>query len=356
MYYAVIMAGGSGTRLWPLSRRDYPKQALKLFGDKTMFQYTVERISSVFTFEQILVVTIPKHATILQKQCPKIPIENYILEPEGRGTAPAIGLASIHLMQRDPEACMVILTADHYIKNVTLFCEALKTAEVIAQDGKLVTLGIQPSHPSTGFGYIKQGTKMGEVNDLSFYSVDQFVEKPNLADAQQMLSSGKYSWNSGMFVWKASQILGEFEQQMPEFFAQLLKVKNVLSTPEYTAFLNTIWPSVAKNTIDYGIMEKAKNTIVIPIDIGWTDIGSWGALFDLLPADQDHNNFIGPHLSKDTKNTLSFGNKRLIATLGIQDLVIIDTDDIVMVCSREREQDVKILVDLLINENQTQYI
>jgi mannose-1-phosphate guanylyltransferase len=356
MYYAVIMAGGSGTRLWPLSRQDHPKQALKLVGDKTMFQYAVERISPIFPFERILVVTTPKHAEILQKQYPEIPFENYILEPEGRGTASAIGLVSIHLLQRDPDACMVILTADHYITKVEHFCNILEAAETIACNGNLVTLGIQPSSPSTGFGYIQQGEKVCELNCLSVYKVNQFIEKPNLEKAHQMFISGQFSWNSGMFVWKASQILVEFERQMPDFYSQLMQVNNALLTPEYTTVLNNIWPLIAKNTIDYGIMEGAKNTVVIPVDIGWTDIGSWGSLIDLLPADQDHNNFLGSHISIDTKNTLSFATKRLIATMGVEDLVIIDTDDVVMVCSKEREQDVKALVELLKKDNQSQFI
>ncbi|MBA4383498.1 MAG: mannose-1-phosphate guanyltransferase [Anaerolinea sp.] len=356
MYYAVIMAGGSGTRLWPLSRRAYPKQALKLVGDKTMFQYAVERITPVFPYQRILVVTIPQHAKILQEQYPEIPAENFILEPEGRGTASAIGLVSIHLLQRDPDACMVILTADHYITKVTHFCNILEVAENIAREGKLVTLGIQPSSPSTGFGYIQQDEIINKLNGFSVYKVKQFIEKPDLVKAQQMLKSGNFSWNSGMFVWKASQIITEFEHQMPKLFAQLMQVKNALLTSEYSIVLNTIWPLITKNTIDYGIMEGAKNTVVIPVDIGWTDIGSWGSLIDLLPADQDHNIFLGSHISIDTKNTLSFGNKRLIATMGVENLVIIDTEDVVMICSKECEQDVKALVEHLKKEDLSQYI
>ena len=356
MYYAVIMAGGSGTRLWPLSRQNNPKQALKLIGDKTMFQYAVERINSIFPYERILVVTIPQHAEILQEQYPEIPTENFILEPEGRGTASAIGLVSIHLLQRDPNACMVILTADHFITKVNHFCDVLEIAEKVACNGKLVTLGIQPSTPSTGFGYIQQGQKFNDLNGLSIYEIEQFFEKPDLNKAQYMLKSGGFSWNSGMFVWKASIILREFERQMPGFYAQLMQVKMALGTSKYKMVLNHIWPLIEKNTIDYGIMEKAENAVVIPVDIGWTDIGSWGSLDKLLPADQDRNIFIGSHVSIDTKNTLALGSKRLIATMGVEDLVIIDTDDVVMVCSREREQDVKALVELLKKENQLQYI
>ncbi|MHC1783515.1 MAG: mannose-1-phosphate guanylyltransferase [Anaerolineaceae bacterium] len=356
MYYAVIMAGGSGTRLWPLSRRDFPKQALELVGDRTMFQYAVDRISSIFPPERILAVTIPKHAEILQKQTPEIPVENFILEPEGRGTASAIGLVAIHLLQRDPEACMAILTADHYITKVTQFCDVLKVAEIIARDGKLVTLGIQPNSASIGFGYIQQGEKICKSSNLPVYSVKKFIEKPNLAMAQEMMQSGIFSWNSGMFIWQVSQILSEFERQMPQFFIQLLQVKNALSTPEYNTVLNNIWPQITKNTIDYGIMEGAEHIVVIPVEIGWTDIGSWGSLIDLLPADEDQNIFLGSHISIDTKNTLTFGEKRFIATLGIENLVIIDTEDVVMVCSREREQDVKALVELFKKDCLTDFI
>ena len=189
MYYAVIMAGGSGTRLWPLSRHNYPKQALKLVGEKTMFQYAVERIQSIFPPNRIMVVTLAMHAAILMKQVPELSKENFILEPVGRGTAPAIGLAAISIMEQDPEACMVILTADHFIKETKRFCEVLVAAEKVAE-GRLVTLGIRPSSPSTGFGYIHQGLLAGEENEFPFYAVERFIEKPDLATAGKMVESG----------------------------------------------------------------------------------------------------------------------------------------------------------------------
>jgi len=356
MFYAVIMAGGSGTRLWPLSRRHYPKQALKLIGDKTMFQYAVERISSIFPPERIFVVTVSEHASVLQEQVPEIPTKNFILEPEGRGTSSAIGLAAIHLMGYDPDAYMTILTADHFILETERFCQVLLAAEIIACKGNLVTLGIQPSSPSTGFGYIQLGTNIGEVNEYPYFSVERFIEKPDLATAQQMVESGKYSWNSGMFIWQASNILQEFERQMPDLYSQLMQVKAVLESPEYKLVIERIWPGIVKNTIDYAIMEGAKRVVVIPVEIGWTDIGSWGSLFNLLPTDTENNTFIGPHISIDTTNTHAFGGKRLVATMGVQDLVIIDTDDVVMICSREREQDVKALVELLKKSEKSQYI
>jgi mannose-1-phosphate guanylyltransferase len=356
MYCAVVMAGGSGTRLWPLSRQKYPKQALKLVGDRTMFQYAVERITPLFSWERILVVTRAEHAPILMEQTPDLPADNFILEPEGRGTAPAIGLAAIHLQQRDPEATMAILTADHYITETGRFCQALRAAEEISSDGSLVTLGIRPSSASTGFGYIQQGSSLGEKNGFKFYAVQRFTEKPDPKSADLMVKSGNYSWNSGMFIWRVERILEEFERQMPDFYARLLNVKCALTTPDYASELNRIWPGIAKQTIDYGVMEAAHQVIVIPVEIGWADIGSWGSLLELLPADEEKNVLIGNHLEIDTKGTLVFGSKRLVATMGINDLIIVDTEDAVMVCSREREQDVKAIVDRLKDRRQLELI
>jgi mannose-1-phosphate guanylyltransferase len=356
MYYAVIMAGGSGTRLWPLSRQKYPKQALKLVGDKTMFQYAVERIAPLFPWERILVVTRAEHAPILMGQTPDLPADNFILEPEGRGTAPAIGLAAIHLQQRDPEAIMAILTADHYITETERFCRVLTAAEQIAIDGSLVTLGIQPSSASTGFGYIHQGSALGEKNGFCFFAVRRFAEKPDPTTAQQMVASGEYSWNSGMFIWQAARILSEFERQMPDFYLKLQSITAMLGSPEYPAMLEKTWPTVAKQTIDYGIMEDARQVVVIPIEIDWTDIGSWGSLLELLPTDEEENVLIGNHLEIDTKGTLVFGGKRLVATLGINDLIIIDTEDAVMICAKDREQDVKAIVNKLKDTKQMELI
>ena len=226
MYFAVIMAGGSGTRLWPLSRRHFPKQALRFVGDRTMFQYAVERILPVFPPERIFVVTVAEHASILMKQMPSLPTENFILEPEGRGTASAIGLAAIHLANHDPEACMAILTADHFITQSARLCQVLSAAEKVAANGSLVTLGIQPTSPSTGFGYIHHGSIISKVNDFPVFEVERFTEKPGIAAARQMIESGEYSWNSGMFVWQVKRILQEFERQMPDFYSQLMEVKS----------------------------------------------------------------------------------------------------------------------------------
>ena len=347
MYYAVIMAGGSGTRLWPLSRRHFPKQALRFIGERTMFQYAVERILPVFPPERIFIVTLAEYASILKKQMPCLPPGNFILEPEGRGTASAIGLAAIHLAKRDPEACMAILTADHFITQSERLCQVLSASETVAANGSLVTLGIQPKSPSIGFGYIHHGPLIGNVNSFPVFEVERFIEKPDLAAAKQMVESGDYSWNSGMFIWQANRILQEFESQMPDFYSQLMEIDTALDSPEYSSVLGRIWPRIVKTTIDYGIMEGAHKVVVIPVDLGWTDIGSWGSLFGILSSDTDNNVFIGQHLNIDSKGTLVYGGKRLVAVMGVKDLVIVDTDDVLMVCSRDREQDVKSLVELL---------
>jgi mannose-1-phosphate guanylyltransferase len=356
MYYAVIMAGGTGTRLWPLSRKNYPKQALTLAGDKSMFQHAVDRVRPVFPLERILVVTRREHASLLMEQVPELPPENFILEPEGRGTAPAIGLATIHLQQRDPDAIMAILTADHFISDTERFCKVLVTAENFAADDSIVTLGIRPASASTGFGYIEHGFEMGERDGFQILMVKCFTEKPSPSEAEKMVSSGRYSWNSGMFIFRAGRMLEEFGRQMPEFYSRLLEIQNSLSTSDYQTTLDWHWPRIAKQTIDYGIMERAGRVIVIPVEIGWTDVGSWGSLFDFLPADASGNVLVGDHLDIETQRTLVFGKKRLVATLGVKDLIIVDTEDALLVCSREHDQQVKRIVERLEDLKQGQLI
>jgi len=341
------MAGGTGTRLWPLSRRKFPKQALKLVGEQTLIQHAVDRIIPIFPPEQILIITREEHVEPLSAQVPELPSENFIVEPEGRGTGPAIGLAAIHLQQRDPDAIMAVLTADHFITNKKRFQQALTAAEKVAHDGYLVTLGIKPSFPSTGYGYIQQGEHLLISGGFPVYQAERFTEKPETEIAQQMFDSGAFSWNSGMFIWQVSRILEEFKRQMPEFYSQLLTVQAALGHFDYELTLNQLWPAVKKETIDYGVMEDAKDVAVIPVDIGWSDVGSWSSLLEVLPPDEDRNTVIGRHIGIDTSDTLIVGGKRLIATIGLEKLVIIDTEDALLVCTREREQDVRALVKLL---------
>lgn len=347
MDYALIIAGGSGTRLWPLSRRNRSKQSLKLVGERTMFQHAIDRLGPLFQPDRIFVVTRQDQSALLSSQVPDLPSTNFINEPVGRGTAPAIGLAAIHLRRRDPQATMAILTADHFITNREQFCQVLEAAFQTARDGHLVTLGIKPAFPSTGFGYIHHGDSLGMVNGFPVYRVERFTEKPELELARQMVVRGTYSWNSGMFIWRVDRILDEFRLQMPAFFTQLMEVETSLGTPEYKEVLSRVWSQVAEQTIDYGVMEHAADVTVIPVDIGWTDVGSWASLGELLAPDQDGNIFTGPHVAIDTHNTLVFVEKKLVATIGVQEMVIVDTPDILLVCAKGREQEVRQIVEQL---------
>jgi mannose-1-phosphate guanylyltransferase len=357
-FYALIMAGGVGTRLWPLSRRNRPKQSLRLVGERTMFEHAIDRIAPIFQPEEIFVVAGAEHVGALWAQAPELPPENLIVEPEGRGTAPAIGLGAIHLRKQDADAVMAVLTADHFISDVPRFRQALTAAAEAAEEGHLVTLGIKPSSPSTGYGYIKQGKSLGKVDGFEVFRAERFTEKPSAETAIHMMESGEYSWNSGMFIWRVDRILDEFERQMGEFYAQLAEVEATLGTPGYKPTLGRVWPQVAKQTIDYGIMEGATDVAVIPVDIGWSDVGSWASLLDLLPADADGNTIVGPHVGIDTRNTLVFNKngQRLVATIGVEDLIIVDTEDALLVCPKEREQDVREMVRMLEREERGEYL
>lgn len=347
MQYALIMAGGAGTRLWPLSREKNPKQALTLVGERTMFQHAVERLAPLFEPNNILVVAPREHVEALHQQALAIPYDNFIIEPEGRGTASAIGLAAVHLQKRDPDAVMAVLTADHYIEKKADFRSALAAAAQVAQDGYLVTLGIQPTFAATGYGYIQQANEIGVVNGLTVHAVQRFIEKPDHENAERMLKSGQFSWNSGMFIWQVSRIMAEFERQMPALFDVLVNIQGTIGTEDYDEIMRAKWPAIKKETIDYGIMEGAQRVAVIPVDLGWVDIGSWSSLFGLLPEDADGNIKVGEALTLDTQRTLVFGGKRLIATIGLEDLIIVDTEDALMVCKRGQEQQVKEIVNQL---------
>jgi mannose-1-phosphate guanylyltransferase len=347
MYHAVIMAGGVGSRLWPVSRRAHPKQLLKLAGDDTMFEHSVYRMAPLLDPEQIYVVARADLIGALSAQVPSLPRENYIVEPEGRGTGPAIALAAVHLLKSDPHAVMAVVTADHYISDTAAFREALSAAQALAQDGHLVTLGIKPSFPSTGFGYIKKGSQCASVGRILAYEVTAFTEKPDAETAETMVNSGNYVWNGGMFIWRADRILKEFERQMPTFYAQLMEIAGAVGAPDYEAVLARVWPVVEPETIDYGIMEGAVDVVVLPVEIGWSDVGSWASVFDVRPADEDGNILLGRCETVDTTNTLVYGGKRVIATIGVDDLIVVDTPDAVLICRRGHEQDVKAIVNRL---------
>jgi mannose-1-phosphate guanylyltransferase len=356
MLYAVIMAGGSGTRLWPLSRRGAPKQALKLIGDRTMFQHAVDRLAPLFPPERIFVVTSPAMADVLRPQTPDVPADNFILEPSGRDSAPAAALGAVHLLHLDRDAIMAMLTADHYIGDTAGFRASLSAAATVAADGTIVTLGIRPTFPSSGFGYIQLGDSQTIVEGFPVYASAGFVEKPDPALAQRFLESGRYVWNSGMFVWRADRLIEEFAIQLPDSYGALRRIAAALGAADARRVLEAEWSQMQKISIDYGIMEHAERISVIPVEFGWSDIGSWASLLDVLPADGEGNVVVGDAVLVDTRNCLVRSGGRLIATIGLDDLVIVDTPDVVLVCPRDRAQDVREIVNRLAAQGKPHYL
>ena len=358
--YAVIMAGGGGTRLWPVSRKDRPKQLLPLLDDETLFQSTVGRLKGMFAMEHILVVTVEQQAHEMQKQVPEIPADNFLLEPAPRGTASVVGLTAAVLTKRDPEATMAILPADHYIRNTDLFRYLLDAAFDVARDDYLVTLGITPSYASTAYGYIQQGEPLDGNYKYPAYRVAQFNEKPDEKSAHEFLRKGDHSWNSGMFVWKADVILSEIRGQMPELSSALERTSAAWGTSEQGRMLESCWNTLKIETIDYGVMEHARRVAVLPAGgLGWNDVGSWDTLFDVLASDANGNVSTMPqHLSFDTHNTLVYGKngERLIVTIGMDDTVIVDTGDVLLVCKADQAQKVRDVVEHLKEQKQEKYL
>ena len=354
--YAVIMAGGSGTRLWPCSRRGRPKQLLNLLSDRTMLREAYERVAPLVADERVFVVTNRVYADVVREQIPELPAGNVIGEPEGHGTAPCIGLAAIYLKRLDPQGVMAVLTADHYIEREEGLRRALQAAAQVAEEGHLVTLGIVPTGPATGYGYIRRGELLARIGEFEVYRAEQFTEKPSLAMAREFLRIGRYYWNSGMFVWKVSTILGEIERHMPRFYGQLMEIEAALGTEREREVLEQVWAGVEDEMIDYGVMERAEDVVVIPVDIGWSDMGDWATLYKLLPADERGNVVIGEHVGLDTAGSLIYGTKRLIATIGLRNMIVVETEDAVLVCPKERAQDVKKLVEMLKGIGKDKYL
>lgn len=356
--YAVIMAGGGGTRLWPVSRQNTPKQLLPFLGEQTLFQGTVRRLDGLMAPENIFVVTVPEQARVMQAQCPEIPAQNYLLEPAPRGTASVVGLAAAVLQQRDPEAVMAVLPADHFIRNRDLFHYLLRAAVEVARADYLVTLGITPTHPSTAYGYIQQGKPLPGAFHYPAYAVQRFKEKPDEESAAVMLRTGDHSWNSGMFIWKASLILQEIQNQMPDLAASLDRIVADPAAREQT--LQALWPDLRVETIDYGVMEKACRVAVLPAGgLGWSDVGAWDSLYEVLLPDMNGNvGLNAQRLDLDSHNTLvySAGSERLVVTIGMDNVVIVDTGDVLMVCKSDQAQKVKQVVSHLKKHHQDKYL
>ena len=358
-YYALIAAGGHGTRLWPMSRAKLPKQMLPLIADDSMFHTSVARIQALFPPQDIFVVTTGALAADLRAEAPQIPPENFIIEPYAKNTAPALALALAAIQRRDPAATVAILTADHHIARQEAFRDVLEAAWRVAQDDWIVTLGIAPAFPATGYGYIQQGELIDQVGDFQVFQSRRFTEKPDIVRATQFLASGQYSWNSGMFIWRVERAMRDLERFQPAIYAMCSYLQSANGAPDYEAKLKDIWETMPNLSIDFAVMEQAEHIAVIPADIGWSDVGTWASLYDILPQDSFGNCIKGEssdmRVILDTRDTLVFSD-RLTVAIGVEDMVVVDTEDVLLLCHRERTQDVKQVVDYLRENGNDDYL
>lgn len=356
-YYALILAGGGGTRLWPMSRGDKPKQLLALVEDRSMFGVSVDRLSPLFMPKQIYVVCGQQHVEDLQADAPSIPPANFVVEPYGRDNAAAVLLALSVIRKRDPQATVAILTSDHHITDKARFRSVLETAWHVAQRGSIVTLGITPNVPATGYGYIRRGEHYLTHNGFEVFHSRGFTEKPDFERAVQFLQSGDYSWNSGMFIWTVERALNEFRIQQPEMYALSERLQAVIDTPDYEAVLAEVWEQMKRISIDFAVMEHADDLAVIPVDIGWSDVGSWASLYEVLEHDASGNSLRGnpDHVLVDTTNSLIYSDKLTVA-VGVENLVIVNTDDVLMICHGDRTQDIRDVVNLLRDSGREEYL
>jgi mannose-1-phosphate guanylyltransferase len=352
MVYAVIMAGGSGTRFWPKSTKKLPKQFLSLFGEGTMIQNTARRIENLIPQDRILVVTNDDYVDIVKEQLPGIPGENVVGEPVAKNTAPCVAIAAEMLYKKDPNAVMVVLPADHHILNASEFNTILKSAISKAEMGKnLVTIGIKPDRPETGYGYIHgDDQNVQELESRKVHPVKAFKEKPDLEKAKEFLNSGDFYWNSGMFIWKADTILREFKNHLPDMYACVKRTSAELYVEnKHETAINSFYHEVESVSIDYGIMEHAENVFVVPGEFGWNDVGSWTAVYDLGDKDENGNVVKSDNFTESEagNNYISTESGKMISVVGVEGVAVVETEDAILVCALDKAQNVKEIVNQL---------
>ena len=350
------MAGGIGARFWPISRRRKPKQLLDLLGEGSLIEQTMERIAPLVAPECRWIVTSRPQVEMIRGLSPNLPENRFIVEPIGRNTAPAIGLSAVHLLRSDPDAVMIVLPADHRIGNVEQFRECLRKAvEMTAQSDRLATLGIEPSRPETGYGYIQMDRAAKELAP-GVWRVKTFAEKPNPATAKLFLESGEFLWNSGIFVWRADVILRQLSEFQPKWYGGLQEIAGAIGTPDEDEVTRRVFSALKGISIDYAVMEYAPHVIVVQGTFDWSDVGSWDEIWRLLPRDAEGNACRGAARLVQSKNSMVLAKERLIALVGVDDLIVVGAGDAILICPRNESQRVRAIVDELEKRNDEQYL
>ncbi len=354
---ALIMAGGRGERFWPKSRRNMPKQFLSLTKDGlTMIQHTVNRILPIIDIEDVFISTNIEYAALVKTQLPNLPEKNILYEPISKNTAPCIAMAAGHIKNKYNDAIMIVLPSDHLIKNNEMYLDTLKDACNVAEiNANLLTIGILPTHPETGYGYIKFNNKKKIFENSAAFKVESFVEKPNMDKAKEYLSCGTYLWNSGIFIWKVSSIIENFRLNLPSMYIGIQSIISAKDSENYKDILQKIFNDFESISIDYGILEKAKNIFVIPGTFGWDDVGSWLSIERLNKTDDLNNVINGNVISVDTKNSIIQCEKKLFALVGVEDLIIVDTKDATLICKKSDANKIKRIIENLKICNRKEY-
>ena len=356
-FWAIVPAGGSGTRLWPLSRAARPKFLLTLTGKKSLLQQTVDRLTPLATPERTLVVCGPAHAAPVARQLPELPEANIIVEPAPRGSAPAIVLATALIARREPNAIVGSFAADHEVADQDAFTRAIRAAIAAARQGWLVTVGLEPTRPETGYGYIERSADVvAQADEGTAYRSVRFVEKPDLATATAYLAAGRSLWNASMFVWQAGTLLEEVARQQPELFAAVTRIAASWGLPDQDRVTAEVWANLAESTIDQGILERAERVAVVPANMGWSDVGDWNNLGDLIEQDDAGNRVRGDLVQEASTDCVVWSETdRLVALVGLTDVAIVDTEDALLVVNRKHAQEVRRIVEQLKTADRTGY-
>ena len=355
--YVVIMAGGPGTRLWPMSRQEKPKLFFNLISEHSLIQDTIDRFLRITPKEKIFISTNKKYIPLSKKQVKSIPFANIVGEPAHRDTSSCIGLMTILINHYHPNAVIGIFPSDHYIEKEDKFLKIVQSAEkLVSRENKTVILGIKPTYPAIEYGYINISKELKSISGHKVYQVNRFVEKPDTKTAQKYIKTGKYFWNAGMFFYPAKKMIQAFKKYMPESYKYLMKIQDKLGTKDENKAIEAYYPKLEKISIDYGIIEKLDDLLMIPADIGWNDIGNWSSLKDVISSDIEANVTRGNHIGVDTSGSLIYASKKPIATFGVKDMIVVDTDDIILICPKNKAADIKKMTNFLKDQNKSEYL